>query len=36
MPFSRLAARVIAHAPAMQRQGTSGGGLLGGIIGDNG
>ncbi len=36
LPFSRLAARVIAHAPAMQRQGTSAGGLLGGIIGDNG
>lgn len=36
LPFSRLASRVIAHAPAMQRQGTSAGGILGGIIGDQG
>jgi uncharacterized protein (TIGR00266 family) len=36
LPFSRLAERVIAHAPAMARQGSSAGGLLGGIIGDRG
>ena len=35
LPFSRLASRVIAHAPAMQRQGTASG-ILGGIIGDQG
>jgi len=35
MPFSRLAEQVIAHAPAMQRQGTAGG-LLGGIFGEQG
>ena len=35
LPFSRLAARVIAHAPAMQRQGGAAG-ILGGIIGDRG
>lgn len=35
LPFSRLAARVIAHAPAMQRQGGASG-LLGGLIGDRG
>lgn len=35
LPFSRLAERVIAHAPAMQRQGGAAG-VLGGIIGDRG
>ncbi|MFN5153746.1 MAG: TIGR00266 family protein [Gemmatimonadota bacterium] len=35
MPFSRLAEQVIAHAPALQRQGTSRG-LIGGILGDQG
>ena len=33
---SRLAARVIAHAPAMKRQGSAASGILGGIIGDQG
>ena len=36
LPFSRLAARVLAHAPASGRQGSSAGGILGGIIGDKG
>lgn len=35
LPFSRLAERVIAHAPAMQRQGGAAG-VLGGILGDRG
>ena len=35
LPFSRLAERVIAHAPAMKRQGSAGG-VLGGILGDRG
>ncbi len=35
LPFSRLAELVIAHAPAMQRQGSAAG-VLGGIIGDRG
>ncbi len=36
LPFSRLAARVIAHAPPMQRQGSAAAGILGGLIGDQG
>lgn len=35
LPFSRLAERVIAHAPPMQRQGGAAG-VLGGILGDRG
>ena len=35
LPFSRLAERVIAHAPAMQRQGGASG-MLGGLLGDRG
>jgi uncharacterized protein (TIGR00266 family) len=35
LPFSRLAERVIAHAPALQRQGAASG-VLGGLIGDRG
>ncbi len=36
LPFSRLAARVLAHAPRTARQGSSAAGILGGIIGDQG
>jgi uncharacterized protein (TIGR00266 family) len=36
LPFSRLAARVLAHAPRTARQGSAAAGILGGIIGDQG
>jgi len=35
LPFSRLASKVLAHAPRMSRQGSASG-LLGGLIGDQG
>ena len=36
LPFSRLAARVLSHAPATARQGSGSSGILGGLIGDRG